>query len=189
VLDAMQDGAVAQALAQGLGEEAARTAGMLARGEAHATMAWQFAGLVFVGVLLSFLGTREPDTPRAPPRESIFGDFADTLKSSPFRLYGFIFFFDQIANGLTAPLVLSRDLRLGGSSGRPRDPADHRLPAPRSRHPPLVRLGHGRRRRSSRSAPYSPRLRCWAERWSRSSGSASPTRDSWEPESEAGRAG
>jgi GPH family glycoside/pentoside/hexuronide:cation symporter len=106
VLDAMQDGAVAQALAQGLGEEAARAAGMLARGEAHATMAWQFSGLVFVGVLLSFLGTREPDTPRAPPRASIFGDFADTLKSRPFRLYAFIFFFDQIANGLTATLVL-----------------------------------------------------------------------------------
>jgi GPH family glycoside/pentoside/hexuronide:cation symporter len=69
-------------------------------------MAWQFAGLVFVGVLLTFVGTREPDTPRAPPRDSIFGDFSDTLKSKPFRHFIFIFFFDQIASGLTATLVL-----------------------------------------------------------------------------------
>jgi Na+/melibiose symporter-like transporter len=106
VLGAMQQGAVDAALAQGMGEEAARAAGMVARGEAHRTMAWQFAGLVFVGVLLTFVGTREPDTPRAPPRESIFGDFSDTLKSKPFRHFIVIFFFDQIASGLTATLVL-----------------------------------------------------------------------------------
>jgi Na+/melibiose symporter-like transporter len=106
VLGTMQQGAVDAALAEGLGEEAARAAGMLARGEAHSTMAWQFAGLVFVGVFLSFIGTREPDRPRTPPRDSIFGDFSDTLKSGPFRLFAFIFFFDQIASGLTATLVL-----------------------------------------------------------------------------------
>lgn len=105
MLGAMEQGAIDTAVAEGLGEEAARAAGMLARGEAHGPMAWQFAGLVFVGVLLSFLGTREPDKPRTPPRESIFGDFSDTLKSRPFRLFIFIFFFDQIANGLTATLV------------------------------------------------------------------------------------
>ncbi len=106
VLSSMQQGAVDLALAEGMSEEAARAAGMVARGEAHGTMAWQFAGLVFVGVLLAFLGTREPDRPRTPPRESIFGDFSDTLKSKPFRLFIFIFFFDQIASGLTATLVL-----------------------------------------------------------------------------------
>jgi Na+/melibiose symporter-like transporter len=106
VLGTMQQGAVDAALAEGMGEEAARAAGMLARGEAHSTMAWQFAGLVFVGVFLTFVGTREPDRPRTPPRDSIFGDFSDTLKSSPFRLFIFIFFFDQIASGLTATLVL-----------------------------------------------------------------------------------
>jgi GPH family glycoside/pentoside/hexuronide:cation symporter len=106
VLGAAQQGAVDAAMAEGVGEEAARAAGMLARGEAHGTMARQFAGLVFVGVLLAFLGTREPDRPRTPPRESIFGDFSDTLKSGPFRLFIVIFFFDQIASGLTATLVL-----------------------------------------------------------------------------------
>ncbi len=106
VLGSMQQCAVDAALAEGMGEEAARAAGMLARGEAHSTMAWQFAGLVFVGVFLSFIGTREPDRPRTPPRESIFGDFSDTLKSGPFRHFIFIFFFDQIASGLTATLVL-----------------------------------------------------------------------------------
>jgi GPH family glycoside/pentoside/hexuronide:cation symporter len=106
VLNTMQQGAVDAALAEGLGEEAARAAGMLARGEAHGTMAWQFAGLVFVGTLLAFLGTREPDRPRTPPRESIFGDFSDTLQSRPFRLFIVVFFFDQIASGLTATLVL-----------------------------------------------------------------------------------
>ncbi len=106
VLGAMQQGAVDAALAEGMGEEAARAAGMVARGEAHTTMAWNFAGLVFVGVCLSFAGTREPDRPRTPPRESIFGDFSDTLKSKPFRLFILIFFFDQIASGLTATLVL-----------------------------------------------------------------------------------
>jgi Na+/melibiose symporter-like transporter len=118
VLGAMQQGAVDAALAQGMGEEAARAAGMVARGEAHGTMAWQFAGLVFVGVLLAFIGTREPDRPRTPPRDSIFGDFSDTLKSTPFRHFIFIFFFDQIASGLTATLVLYtiRDWwRFGGS--------------------------------------------------------------------------
>jgi Na+/melibiose symporter-like transporter len=106
LLGAMQQGAVDAALAEGMSEDAARAAGMLARGEAHGTMAWQFAGLVFVGVLLTFIGTREPARPRTPPRDSIFGDFSDTLKSRPFRLFIAIFFFDQIASGLTATLVL-----------------------------------------------------------------------------------
>jgi GPH family glycoside/pentoside/hexuronide:cation symporter len=127
VLGAMQDAAAEAALASGLGEEVARSAGFVARGDAHSTMAWQFAGLIFVGVVLSFLGTREPQGPRTPPRDSIFGDFADTLKNSSlrtpprdsifgdfadtlknssFRLFVVIFVFDQIAGGLTATLVL-----------------------------------------------------------------------------------
>ena len=69
-------------------------------------MAWQFAGLAFVGVFLAFVGTREPDKPRPPPQESVFGDFADTLKSKPFRLFIVVFLFDQIAGGLTTTLVL-----------------------------------------------------------------------------------
>jgi GPH family glycoside/pentoside/hexuronide:cation symporter len=69
-------------------------------------MAWQFASLVFIGVLLAFLGTREPSKPRTPPRESIFGDFTDTFKSAPFRLFITIFLFEQIASGLSATLVL-----------------------------------------------------------------------------------
>jgi Na+/melibiose symporter-like transporter len=118
VLGAAQQGAVDAALAQGLGDEAARAAGMVARGDAHGTMAWQFAGLVFVGVLLAFLGTREPDRPRAPPRESVFGDFSDTLKSRPFRHFIFIFFFDQIASGLTSTLVLYAIRDWWGFGGR-----------------------------------------------------------------------
>jgi Na+/melibiose symporter-like transporter len=106
VLSTMQQGAVDAALAEGLNEELARAAGMAARGKAHSTMALQFAGLVFVGVALTFIGTREPTRPRTPPRDSVFGDFSDTLKSKPFRLFIFIFFFDQIASGLTATLVL-----------------------------------------------------------------------------------
>jgi GPH family glycoside/pentoside/hexuronide:cation symporter len=106
VLNSMQDAAVAAALAAGMSEQAARAVGFAARGEAHGVMAWQFASLVFVGVLLAFFGTREPSRPRTPPRESIFGDFADTLKSRPFRLFIAIFLFDQIASGLTATLVL-----------------------------------------------------------------------------------
>jgi GPH family glycoside/pentoside/hexuronide:cation symporter len=69
-------------------------------------MAWQFASLVFVGVFLAFLGTREPSRPRTPPRESIFGDFADTFQSPPFRLFIVVFLFEQIASGLSATLVL-----------------------------------------------------------------------------------
>jgi GPH family glycoside/pentoside/hexuronide:cation symporter len=106
VLGSMQNAAVDAALASGLSEQAARAVGFAARGEAHGVMAWQFAGLVFVGVLLAFLGTREPSRPRTPPRESIFGDFADTFKSPPFRLFIVIFLFEQIASGLTATLVL-----------------------------------------------------------------------------------
>ena len=106
VLGAMQDAAAEAALASGLGEEVARSVGFAARGDAHSTMAWQFAGLIFVGVVLSFLGTREPQGPLTPPRDSIFGDFVDTLKNSSFRLFVVIFVFDQIAGGLTATLVL-----------------------------------------------------------------------------------
>ena len=106
VLGAMQEAATEAALASGLAEEAARAAGFAARGDAHSTMAWQFAGLIFVGVALSFFGTREPQGPRTAPRDSIFGDFADTLKNRSFRRFVVIFVFDQIAGGLTATLVL-----------------------------------------------------------------------------------
>jgi Na+/melibiose symporter-like transporter len=106
VLNSMQDTAVDAALARGLSEQAARVVGFAARGEAHGVMAWQFAGLVFAGVLLAFLGTREPSRPRTPPRESVFGDFADTFRSRPFRLFIVVFLFDQVATGLTATLVL-----------------------------------------------------------------------------------
>jgi GPH family glycoside/pentoside/hexuronide:cation symporter len=106
VLGAMQDAATEAGLASGLAEEAARAAGFAARGDAHSTMAWQFAGLIFVGVVLSFFGTREPQSPRTAPRDSIFGDFSDTLKNRPFRMFAVIFLFDQIAGGLTATLVL-----------------------------------------------------------------------------------
>jgi len=106
VLNSMQAGAVDAALADGLGEQAAQAVGFAARGEAHGVMAWQFASLIFVGVLLAFLGTREPSRPRTPPRESIFGDFADTFRSPPFRLFIVIFLFEQIASGLSATLVL-----------------------------------------------------------------------------------
>jgi Na+/melibiose symporter-like transporter len=106
VLGAMQDAASEAALASGLGEEVARSAGFAARGAAHSTMAWQFAGLIVLGVVLSFLGTREPRVPRTPPRDSIFGDFVDTMKNGSFRLFVVIFVFDQIAGGLSATLVL-----------------------------------------------------------------------------------
>ncbi len=106
VLSSMQDAATTAALASGLGDAAARAAGFVARGSAHSGMAWQLAVLVFAGIVVSFFGTREPQTLRPPPRSSIFGDFADTLKNPSFRSFIVIFVFDQIAGGLTATLVL-----------------------------------------------------------------------------------
>jgi GPH family glycoside/pentoside/hexuronide:cation symporter len=118
VLNSLQGSAVESALASGMSEGAARAVGFVARGEAHGTMAWQFASLVFVGVLLAFFGTREPRRPRTPPRESIFGDFADTLKSPPFRLFIVIFLFEQIVSGLSATLVLYTIRDWWGFTGR-----------------------------------------------------------------------
>jgi GPH family glycoside/pentoside/hexuronide:cation symporter len=90
----------------GLAEQASAEAVRLARGEAHGTItAW--LGLGACGLaLVTFFGTRERARPHVPPRESLFGDFADTLRSRPFRLFTFALVIGQIADGLTVSLAL-----------------------------------------------------------------------------------
>lgn len=106
IISAAQDKATAAALTEGLTQEAAELAGMAARGAAHGTMAWRFGGLAFIGVFLSFVGTREPDRAPAIPRGSAFGNFADTFKNRPFRLFVLVFMIEQVASGFMASLIL-----------------------------------------------------------------------------------
>jgi GPH family glycoside/pentoside/hexuronide:cation symporter len=98
--------ATADAAARGVaGDELAELA-RIARGEAHGTItAW--LGLYVLGAtMMAFLGTRERSGPHTPPRDTLFGDFADTLNSRPFRFYAFAAIIGQVADGLTATLAL-----------------------------------------------------------------------------------
>jgi Na+/melibiose symporter-like transporter len=99
-------GAVAAATAAGLSGEALAEAERVARGEAHADITLWFGFYVCILAAVTFLGTREPEGPRAPPRETLFGDFLDTLRNRPFRLFTLALVVGQLADGLTSSLAL-----------------------------------------------------------------------------------
>ncbi len=106
LLEGAVDGARAAATAAGFTEEGVAEAVRIARGEAHGTITtWFGLGTCALG-LISFLGTRERRGPYTPPRDTLFGDFADTFRSKPFRLFTLALVIGQIADGLTASLAL-----------------------------------------------------------------------------------
>jgi GPH family glycoside/pentoside/hexuronide:cation symporter len=96
----------AAALASGLGGDAVAEVARVARGEAHATITTWIGVYVAAAAIVTFLGTRERSRHRSPPRDTLFGDFMDTLRSRPFRLFTLALVIGQIADGLTASLAL-----------------------------------------------------------------------------------
>jgi len=98
--------ATAGAMASGLTGEALAEVARVARGEAHGTITIWLGVYVFAATLVAFLGTRERSGPHTPPRDTLFGDFADALRSRPFRLYAIAAVIGQVADGLTATLAL-----------------------------------------------------------------------------------
>jgi len=100
------DLATVEATARGLSAEAVAEAARIARGEAHRQIcSWLAVGVVALTVI-AFLGTRERLGAYPPPRDTLFGDFEDTLRSRPFRIYVLAFIVGQVADGLTATLAL-----------------------------------------------------------------------------------
>jgi GPH family glycoside/pentoside/hexuronide:cation symporter len=106
LLERAVEGATAAATAEGLTGIDIAEAARLARGEAHGTITTWFGLCVCTLGIVTFLGTRERAGPYTPPRDSLFGDFADTLRSNPFRLYAYALVIGQIGDGLTASLAL-----------------------------------------------------------------------------------
>jgi GPH family glycoside/pentoside/hexuronide:cation symporter len=106
LLENAVDRATSAAIVSGLTGEAVAEAVRIARGEAHGTITMWFGVYVCVLAAVSFLGTRERSGPRTPPRDTLFADFVDTLKSSPFRLFTLALVIGQVADGLTASLAL-----------------------------------------------------------------------------------
>ena len=98
--------ATAGAMASGLTGEALAEVARVARGEAHGTITSWIGVYVFAATLVAFLGTRERSGPHTPPRDTLFGDFGDALRSRPFRLYAIAAVIGQVADGLTATLAL-----------------------------------------------------------------------------------
>jgi GPH family glycoside/pentoside/hexuronide:cation symporter len=98
--------ATAEAAARGVVGDALAEVARVARGEAHSTITIWIGFYVFGAAMMTFLGTRERSGPHTPPRDTLFGDFVDTLKSGPFRFYAFAAIIGQIADGLTATLAL-----------------------------------------------------------------------------------
>jgi GPH family glycoside/pentoside/hexuronide:cation symporter len=98
--------ATAGAMASGLSGAPLAEVARVARGEAHGTITTWLGVYVFAATLVAFLGTRERSGPHTPPRDTLFGDFGDTLRSRPFRLYAIAAIIGQIADGLTATLAL-----------------------------------------------------------------------------------
>ncbi len=96
----------AVATEQGLGADTITAVAHAAARAAHGTMAIAFGVLVLLAFTVAFAGTREPSGPRTPPRDTIFGDFFDALRSGPFRFLMTALLFSEIAGGLTATLVL-----------------------------------------------------------------------------------
>jgi GPH family glycoside/pentoside/hexuronide:cation symporter len=106
VLEQAVDAATAEATARGLGEEAVAEIARIARGEAHGRISAWLAVYILVATVVAFLGTRERRGALPPPRDTLFGDFGDALRSRPFRIYALAFIVGQIADGLTATLAL-----------------------------------------------------------------------------------
>jgi GPH family glycoside/pentoside/hexuronide:cation symporter len=106
LLERAVEGATAAATAEGLAGIDVAEAARLARGEAHGTITTWFGLCLGVLAIVTYLGTRERAGPHTPPRDTLFGDFADTLRSRPFRLYTFALVIGQIGDGLTASLAL-----------------------------------------------------------------------------------
>lgn len=105
-LERIVEAATARAVAEGLSAEAVAEVARVVRGEAHETMA-AWLGFYAIGVTaIAFFGTRERRGPYTPPRETMFGDVGDVLRSGPFRLFALAFIVGQIADGLTATLAL-----------------------------------------------------------------------------------
>jgi len=102
LLENAVDRASAAALASGLGGDAVAEVARVARGEAHTTITTWIGVYVAAAAIVTFLGTRERSRHRSPPRDTLFGDFTDTLRSRPFRLFTFALVIGQIADGLTA---------------------------------------------------------------------------------------
>jgi GPH family glycoside/pentoside/hexuronide:cation symporter len=98
--------ATGAAMANGVSGEALAEAARVARGGAHGTITSWLGVYVLAATLVAFLGTRERRGPHTPPRDTLFGDFGDTLRSGPFRLYAIAAIIGQIADGLTATLAL-----------------------------------------------------------------------------------
>lgn len=78
----------------------------VAKGAAHGDIMAVFAAVLVVLAVVSYLGSFEPARGGAPPRETVFGDLGDALRSAPFRLYTFSYTIGQVADVLTASLAL-----------------------------------------------------------------------------------
>ena len=106
LLEGAVEDATAFASAEALTGTAVAEAVRLARGEAHGTITTWLGLCVCALAIVTFLGTRERAGPYTPPRDTLFGDFADTFRSKPFLLYTFALVIGQIGDGLTASLAL-----------------------------------------------------------------------------------
>lgn len=106
MLETAVDRATVEAIASGATADAVAEAARVARGEAHGTITMLFGVYACALAAVSFFGTRERRTPRTPPRDTLFGDFLDTLGSRPFRLFTLALVIGQVADGLTASLAL-----------------------------------------------------------------------------------
>jgi GPH family glycoside/pentoside/hexuronide:cation symporter len=105
-LERAVDVATIEATARGLSEEALAEIARVARGEAHGQISAWLGVYVIAVTLITFLGTRERPGAHAPPRDTLLGNFRDTLRSGPFRLYTLAYVVGQVADGLTATLAL-----------------------------------------------------------------------------------
>ena len=106
LLERTVDAVTAEATLRGLSGDALAEVVRIARGEAHATITVWLGVYVFATTGIAFLGTRERRGPHTPPRDTLFGDFGDALRSPPFRLYAVAAIIGQVADGLTATLAL-----------------------------------------------------------------------------------
>jgi len=106
LLERAIDASTAEAAARGLAGEALAEVARIAQGEAHSTITTWLGVYVFAATGISFFSTRERSGPHTPPRDTLFGDFGDVLRSPAFRLYAVAATIGQIADGLTATLAL-----------------------------------------------------------------------------------
>jgi GPH family glycoside/pentoside/hexuronide:cation symporter len=106
LLEGAADRATVGAIASGLTGEAVADAARIAHGAAQGTITTWLGIYACVLAAVSFVGTREGSRPQTPPRDTLFGDFLDTLSSGPFRLFTVALVIGQVADGLTASLAL-----------------------------------------------------------------------------------